>query len=85
MATPEQRISYIEGHMVSMATKEDLALAKEDLAREIGALKVRLTGENQQAGFLDCREDSGHGGRWHESGNRRSRSCSSSARLGRQI
>ena len=29
--------------MTSMATKEDLALAKEDLAREIGALEVRLT------------------------------------------
>lgn len=43
MTTPEQRISYIEGQMASMATKEDLALAKEDLAREIGALEVRLT------------------------------------------
>ncbi len=43
MATPEQRISYIEGQMASMATKEDLARAKEDLAREIGALEVRLT------------------------------------------
>ena len=43
MATPEQRISYIEGQMASMVTKEDLARAKEDLAREIGALEVRLT------------------------------------------
>ena len=36
MATIEQRVSYTEGKMESLATREDLA-------KEMGALEVRLT------------------------------------------
>lgn len=42
MATIEQRVSYIEGNMGSLATKEDLARSEGVLKQDIGRLEGEL-------------------------------------------
>ena len=42
MTTIEERVSYVEGKLDSLATKEDLANAKSDLMSEIGKIEPRI-------------------------------------------
>lgn len=42
MASVEQRVSYIEGVIPSLATKADLAELRAELLKEMGKLETRL-------------------------------------------
>ena len=44
MTTVDERVSYIEGRLDSLATKEDLASLKVDLMREMGTQLKWLIG-----------------------------------------
>ena len=44
MATLEQRVSYIEGKLDSLATKEDLANLKAELKGDLNKIVMRLAG-----------------------------------------
>lgn len=42
MTTIEERVSYVEGKLDSLATKEDLANVKSDLMAEISKIEPRI-------------------------------------------
>ncbi len=42
MTTIEERVSYVEGKLDSLATKEDLANIKSDLMAEISKIEPRI-------------------------------------------